>query len=440
MIWRRLTLAVAVAIVWRLDARVTAHDLPTDVAVQTFVKPEGQRLHVVVRVPLAAMLDVDYPTRGPAGLLDLTRIQPALDAAVRLWLIPGITILENGSALRTPRLTSTAISLPSDRSFASYDAALAHLAGDPLSPDVELYWNQAMLDAHLEYDIASDRSAFALRPAFARLGVHVTTVVRFLPAGGDARVFDVTGDPGLIQVDPNWHQSALRFLQVGFTRALDGTEPLLFLVCLVIPLRGLRAIVPVAIAFAAGHSITIFAAHSFITPAALWFRPLVDLLMAASIVYVAVENMLASQFDHRWAVAFASGLVHGFGLSAAMTQSLQFAGTHTAAALGAFSIGVDLGQVLLLAIVIPPIAIVARSARSERIATIVLSAVAGHTAWHWMVDRGSTLRRFRVQWPVLDAAFAANAVSWLVLAVLAGATWWLLSRLAGRIQRNAPAN
>src|SRR5690242_17822687 len=120
MIWRRLTLAVAVAIVWRLDARVTAHDLPTDVAVQTFVKPEGPRPPVVVRVPLAAMLDLDYPTRVPAALLDLTPIQPALDAAVRLWLTPGITILENGSALRTPRLTSTAISLPSDRSFASY--------------------------------------------------------------------------------------------------------------------------------------------------------------------------------------------------------------------------------------------------------------------------------------------------------------------------------
>ena len=436
MVWRRLTLLAALALVFVVcvgDARTAAHDLPADVGIRAFIKPEGPRLHLLVRVPLGAMLDVDYPTRGPSGLLDLTRIGPALDAAVRLWLIPGITIYEDGAALRPPRLISTRISLPSDRSFDSYEGAIAHLAGASLAPEVELYWSQAMLDAHLEYDIASDRSAFAVRPAFARLGVRVTTGVHFLLPGGSGRTFEFAGDPGLVNLDPGWHQSALRFLQLGFSRILEGTEHLLFLVCLVIPLRSIRVVVPVAIAFAVGHSVTFMASASFVTPSALWFRPFVSLLMAVSVVYVAIENMIGSRFNHRWAVAFAFGLVHGFALSFAASQSLQFAGAHVTAALLAFNVGVGLGQVLLLTVIIPPIAIVSRSARSERVATVVLSAVVGHTAWHWMVDRGTDVSRFRVHWPVFDAAFAAKAVSWLLLAVIAATVFVLLRAVTRRV-------
>ena len=51
-----------------LDA--AAHDIPTDVKLNAFVKPAGNRLELLVRVPMAAMRDVDFPLRGP-GYLDL---------------------------------------------------------------------------------------------------------------------------------------------------------------------------------------------------------------------------------------------------------------------------------------------------------------------------------------------------------------------------------
>ena len=81
-------LAVAL-LVCLAPARPAAHDIPNDVTVQTFLKPEGQRLRLLVRVPLGAMRDMDYPKpRGTtnADLLDLSRAEQSLRDAATLWL------------------------------------------------------------------------------------------------------------------------------------------------------------------------------------------------------------------------------------------------------------------------------------------------------------------------------------------------------------------
>jgi hypothetical protein len=412
---------------------LAAHDLPTDVLVQAFVKPEGQRLRLALRVPLVAMGDVDYPTRGPNGLVDLARVDRALQDAVALWIVPGVVMYENDWPLGQPRVVAARVSLPSDRSFASYEQALAHIGGLPIPPDVELYWNQAMLDVVLDYDIRSEASAFAIQPLFARLGVHVATALRFLPPGGAVRAFEFRGDPGRFRLDPRWHQAAFRFVQLGFAHILEGADHLLFLFCLVIPLRRLRQVIPVVTAFAVAHSITLLASAFGVTPAALWFPPLIETLIALSIVYMAIENVLAPRFDHRWVMAFLFGLVHGFGFAFALRESLQFAGLHLVTSLLSFNVGVEIGQVLVVALLIPPMNFVFRHARSERVGTIVLSAVVAHTAWHWMTDRGSDLRQFRFEWPNVDAAFAVGAVDWLLLLVITGGTFWLLAQAMKRL-------
>jgi hypothetical protein len=423
--------SVALA-VWVSSAAVAAHDLPTNVLVQIFIKPEGDRVRLVVRVPAAAMGDVDYPTRGPAGLVDLARVDRALEDAATLWLIPAIRLFEEDRPVGPPRLVAARMSLPSDRSFSAYDDAVRHVTGPALSPDVELFWNQALLDAVLEYDVGSDQSTFAIDPALARLGVHVVTALRFLPPGGAVRAFEFRGDPGTIRLDPRWHQSALRFVQLGFTHILEGADHLLFLVCLVIPLRRLRALVPVVTAFAVAHSITLIASAFDVTPGALWFPPLIEMLIALSIVYMAIENMLAARFDHRWVVAFGFGLVHGFGFSFALRESLQFAGSHLLVSLLSFNIGVELGQVLVVGLLIPPLNFLFRHARSERVGSIVLSALVAHSAWHWMIERGQALRQFTFEWPTADAAFAARLAGWLLVAAIAGGALWLFSVLASR--------
>src|SRR5213078_4156131 len=128
-----------------------------------FVKPEGHRLELLIRVPLAAMIEVDFPTRGP-GYLDLSRADEALRNAAKLYLIDNITLHENDVPLPPPRIVDARVSLASDRSFASYDTALAQVTGPRLANDLDLYWNQQLLDVLLEYPIRSEHSEFAIDP------------------------------------------------------------------------------------------------------------------------------------------------------------------------------------------------------------------------------------------------------------------------------------
>jgi hypothetical protein len=426
----RASAAILLALVAALSTRPAAHEIPADVTVQAFLKPEGQRLRLLVRAPLAAMRDVEFPLRGP-GYLDLARADAPLHDAARLWIADAVALFEGERRLEPPRLVAVRVSLPSDRSFLSYEDALAHVSG-ALPADTDLYWNQALLDVLFEYPIHSDRSDFSMHPALARLGLRVVNVLWFLPPGGVARAFEFPGDPGLIRLDPRWHQAARRFVELGFFHILDGFDHSLFLLCLVIPLRRLRALVVVVTSFTVAHSVTLIASAFDLAPGALWFPPLVDTLIALSIVYMAFENIVGARLPQRWIVAFGFGLVHGFGFSFALRQSLQFAGSHLLTSLLSFNVGVELGQLLVLALLVPMLGVLFRFVVAERIGTIILSALVAHTGWHWMLERGDRLRQFRFVWPALDAALLASALRWLMLLVVLVGAAWLMHGLLGR--------
>ena len=97
-----------------------------------------------------------------------------------------------------------------------------------------------MLDMLFEYPIESDQSDFAIRPGLTRLGLQVNVVLRFLQPGKPERAFDVHADTGIVHLDPRWHQAFYLFAREGFFHILDGTDHLLFLLCLVIPFRKFR--------------------------------------------------------------------------------------------------------------------------------------------------------------------------------------------------------
>ncbi len=400
-----------------------AHDIPVGVAVQAFVKVGGERLHLLVRVPLEAMRDVDFPRRGP-GFLDLSRADASLRNAATLWIADSIALYEGDTPIGKPRIIAARVSLPSDKSFGSYEEALAHVTGAPLPIDTELYWTQGLLDVAFEYPIRSDRSRFSIRPDFTRLGLQVVTALRFLPPGGGVRAFEFAGDPGLVRLDPRWHQAAWRFVELGFFHILDGTDHLLFLLCLVIPFRRFRTLVPVVTSFTVAHSITLIASAYDAAPDALWFPPLIETLIAMSIVYMALENIVAAGLRRRWIITFAFGLVHGFGFSFALRETLQFAGSHLLTSLLSFNVGVELGQLIVLVLFIPLLDLLFRFVIAERLGTIILSAFVAHTAWHWMVERGNVLSQY--PWPALDAALLAGAMRWMMLIVIVAGLIWLL--------------
>jgi hypothetical protein len=427
--------ALIAASILALPSRAVAHEIPPSVTVLAFVKPEADRLRVLLRVPLEAMRDVDFPLRGP-GYLDIQRATPLLSDAARVWLAGYLSLYEGETKLGDARIVVARVSLPSDRSFASYDAALTHLNGPRLDPSTDIYWKQALLDVVIEYRIVSAQSRFSIDPALARLGVRTTTVLRFLPPNGAERAFEYVGDPGVVYLDPRWHQAALRFVSLGFHHILDGIDHLLFVFCLVIPFRRLRPLLAIVTSFTVAHCLTLAASVLGFAPDALWFRPLIEVLIALSIVYMALENIVGPKLERRWVMAFGFGLVHGFGFSFALRESLQFAGSHLATSLFAFNVGVELGQILVLLVAIPVLTLLFRRVVDERMGTIILSAFVAHTAWHWMLDRGAVLRQYHVQWPVVDAALIASVMRSVMLFLIVVGLGWLLSagarRLAGR--------
>jgi hypothetical protein len=420
----------AVLILALFPAVSAAHEIPNDVTIHVYLKPEGGRMHLLVRVPIRALRDIDFPKRG-AGLLDLAQADPDLRDAAMLWIPTSLELYENDSPLGMPVLTAARVSLPSDRSFESYQRAVEHLTSAPLPVETELQWDQGVLDAAFTYPIHASDGEFSIRPLFGRLGLRVLTILRFLPADGTVRPFEFGGDPGLVRLDPRWHQAALRFAQLGILHILDGADHLLFLLCLVIPFRKLRPLVLIVTSFTVAHSVALLASAYGLTPDNLWFPPLVESLIAASIVYMALENIIGSSVGRRWLVAFGFGIVHGFGFSFVLHETFQFAGTHLLTSLLFFNLGAELGQVAVIAVLVPVLGLLFRYV-PERMGTIILSAFVAHTGWHWTLERVDRLRQFQFEIPAFDAALWLNIVRWLTLIVAFAALGWIAALLQRR--------
>ena len=154
---------------------------------------------------------------------------------------------------------------------------------------------------------------------------------------------------------------------------------------------------------------------------------------------MAIENIIGARVERRWIVAFLFGLVHGFGFSFALRESLQFAGGHLLTSLLAFNLGVELGQLLVLLVLLPVLAWLLGRVVNERVGTIILSALVAHTAWHWLGERWAVLARFQWQWPDFDMAFMAALLRWAMLAVLAVLAAWMVRPLVGGQRSSGPS-
>jgi hypothetical protein len=153
---------------------------------------------------------------------------------------------------------------------------------------------------------------------------------------------------------------------------------------------------------------------------------LVETLIAASILYMAIENILSVNLRARWLIAGIFGLVHGFGFSYGLKENLQFAGEHLLVSLFSFNAGIEIGQIFVLVVMLPLLALLLRSVLVGRAGMIILSAIVAHSAWHWMIERGDVL--WRVEWPQLDQAGVTLLARWLAGLLIAGAGVRFLAR------------
>jgi len=168
-------------------------------------------------------------------------------------------------------------------------------------------------------------------------------------------------------------------------------------------------------------------------------------------VYMALENIVAPGLRRRWMAVFGFGLVHGFGFASALRDMLPFGGTHLLTSLLAFNVGVELGQLLVILVCVPVLRVLFRYlpggglpgdgrhgggdgqgggqiGQTGRIGAIILSVLVGHTAWHWLVERGGTLLEFDVLSTSPDGALYGVAGLLALMLFIAALAGWALTR------------
>ena len=378
-------------------APAVAHDVATDLRAHAIVRVEpgaagaAPQARVALRLPLELMLNVDLPKRGN-GYLDLLRVEEGFPRALQATL-KGFGFAADGQRL-VPLDATARIALPNDPAFESFERAWSAVRGERLPVATDVYWNQGWFDAAFTFPLpradASLTVDFAVAPG---LRDRLRLDLRVIDPAGQTRAFTLQTGDGPVVLDPRWHQAAATFTVSGLRHILGGADHLLFLLCLILPFARIGwPLVGVVTAFTVAHSVTLLAAAFGLVPSGAWFPPLVEVAIAASIVFMALENVLGADLRRRWALTAAFGLVHGFGFSFGLAHEMQFAGDHLLLSLLAFNVGIELGQLAVLALVWPVLAwLRTRFARHERLLVGLASAVIAHEAWHWLGERWDAL-------------------------------------------------
>jgi len=176
-----------------------------------------------------------------------------------------------------------------------------------------------------------------------------------------------------------------RFLGAGIHHILIGPDHLLFLVGLLLLGGSLRRLVLVVSAFTLAHSVTLsLAVLNLVSPPSRVVEPLI----ALSIVYVGADNLLVKGGrDARPWIAFAFGLMHGFGF-ASVLREMDLPAQAIGWSLLSFNLGVEIGQLVVVAFVASTLAAVARHSQvAGRRVAFAGSLVVMAAGAFWFVQR-----------------------------------------------------
>src|ERR1700736_1608701 len=136
--WSLLAFAVACAQI------VRAHEFKLDAVINTFVKIEPGEAQLVIRAPLYLFKSAKFPVNNVE--IDVDKSAPAVERALAA-IQHDITLFENDRPLVASH-ASGRLSLPSDRSFESYEQAASHVAA-PLEAGTSIYIDQGYVDARI---------------------------------------------------------------------------------------------------------------------------------------------------------------------------------------------------------------------------------------------------------------------------------------------------
>ena len=214
-------------------------------------------------------------------------------------------------------------------------------------------------------------------------GKHLVTLMG--ENHGETMLYPANPPLDLTQPMETTAQLMWKFLMAGVEHIVTGYDHLCFLFALILWANRVWPVVKIVTAFTISHSITLSLAalNIFALPSAL-----TEMLIAASIVFVAAENFFSRDVDNRWRNTFLFGFIHGFGFASALTE-MGVPQDGVVPALAAFNIGVELGQIAIVMAVMPILFFIDKQTggkRSEKLVYAISGLIALAGAW-WMWDR-----------------------------------------------------
>lgn len=428
--WVLARLGVAAAVVGLLlpAGEAFAHDVPDEMVFEVHVVPDGDVLHVPLRVPLVWLAGYQVPLRD-AGYIDLADeagVEEALQPAVA-ELTDELVFFEDGERLDAS-VDGWRLSLPSDRSFEDHRQALDSIAGPSLDEETNLFWNQGYLDVHLTYPIGDEQADFSLEVASPSLAARLHVLTTFVAPDGASRSYDLLAEWGRIDLNPGLGFLSRLFTTTGLTAILTSWEHVLFVAAVALgfarrPRRPLRPLVAFGVVFAlvvlaSGASAGVERPHA---------QVLVTTTAAASVLIVAVGNVVARSLRLRWLTAALCAVPHGLLAAGGLDYIIQFREPGDGVLLTAYTAGALASIAALFAAALGVGWFAARHTGVARRGPVVAALLLGYVGWRHTLERGETLVGLGP--PPLDQSMLLGTARWAAVLLLVIAALWFAFEL-----------
>ncbi|HMB76005.1 MAG TPA: HupE/UreJ family protein [Kiloniellaceae bacterium] len=241
--------------------------------------------------------------------------------------------------------------------FATLEEAEAAFAdAQPSYRPESVYVGDSVTDVVLFYKTAAPvydlTVASSLDPGLPDQEKTANLIVDHL--AGDSLIFRETGLLATpIEISRSPLMAALGFVKEGVVHILEGTDHVLFVLCLAIGSLKLGALLWRITGFTLGHTVTLILGFFGFVPQGAWFIPAVETGIALSIVYAGVIALLLRQGASTIAMTAALGLLHGLGFSFVLHKILNLNSPNLWQSLLSFNVGVELGQIAIVILVWP---------------------------------------------------------------------------------------
>lgn len=367
--WRKSTVAglclAAAAAVSLLPARAEAHAIGLS---QGSYEGKGQTLTaklVFARGEVAQLMpSLDANRDGHVTAIEVEAAKPALETTI----LGGVRVTTEGEAC-TAKITSAGLT---EADGLLVEGKYTCPKPGAMKVDVALLDDLAFGHRHAARSGSNDELLYR--------GHRELTVTPLAADAPDAPASDPAAAPTPSKSKP----SALGFFKMGIEHILTGYDHLVFLFGLILLRARVKELLATVTAFTVAHSISLaLAVLGIVSPSARIVEPAI----ALSIAYVGIENFFVKDASKRWRITFPFGLIHGFGFAGAL-QEIALPKAAVPTALVGFNLGVEAGQLAVLALVLPLVMLLRDKQKwFEPTGVRVLSGAVALAGGIWFVSR-----------------------------------------------------